>query len=142
LQYVTEHESLPGPFSQYHPPYGVHSVSQVLLEDLFVHEDYRGGGLGLSLVDFAARKVGDALTSVFLALPRRETTVSLLVCDDSRDEQDEDHDKFDHQSMSVLEQYFTLLGFESIHTNYMARVNRVMIEEASPQAPVLDASQQ
>lgn len=142
LHYVTEHESLPGPFSQYNTRYGVHPISQVLLDDLFVHPDFRGGGLGLSLVDFASRKVGDALTSIFLGLPLRKTTPSLLVCDDSRDEQDEDKDDHDHRSMSTLEQYFALLGFEAIHADYMARVNRAMIEEASPRAPVLDVSQQ
>ena len=114
-------ECIPENEQEVHQPFGVHSVSQLLLEDLHVHPDFRGGGLGLSLLDHASRRVGDALTSVVLGLPAREKLR-----------------RRDSDDRSILEHYFGLLGFESMHANYMARVNRVMLEEASPLAPVLD----
>ena len=68
---LEEDESLA--LSSYYYPRGmVQSVSQLLLEDLYVHPEYRGGGLGLSLVDHACRKVGDALASIVLGLPPQQ----------------------------------------------------------------------
>ena len=106
--------------SYYQPRGTVQSVSQLLLEDLYVDPDYRGGGLGLSLLDHASRKVGDVLASVVLGLPP------------GRQAPDDEDD-------NTLQHYFGLLGFQSIHPDYLARTGgHCLLEEACPAAPVLD----
>ena len=108
--------------SYYRPRRTVQSVSQLLLEDLYVHPEYRGGGLGLSLLDHASRKVGEVLASVVLGLPQGFQAPD-----------DEDDNKLEH--------YFGLLGYRSIHPHYLARsVGYIMLEESCPTAPILDPS--
>mmetsp|Transcript_10218 Transcript_10218/g.20679 ORF Transcript_10218/g.20679 Transcript_10218/m.20679 type:complete len:402 (+) Transcript_10218:286-1491(+) len=106
--------------SYYQPRGTVQAVSQLLLEDLYVHPEFRGGGLGLSLLDHASRKVGEVLASVVLGLPP-------------------DHQTPDDEDKNTLEHYFALLGYKRIHPHYLARtVRRVLLEEACPTAPILD----
>lgn len=124
----------------------IHSVSQVLLEDLYVHPDYRGGGLGLSLLDYASRKVGDALACTIIGLPSSSSHTPRRP-PSPHDEQDEaelhhDDDRPPPQE-TTLQDYFGLLGYVPIHERYMARpMAHVMLEEACPLAPNLDPSHQ
>ena len=128
----------------------VQPVSQLLLHDLYVHPDFRGGGLGLSLLDYACRKVGDTLALVVLGLPAAPPRMDPGPHDEPHEQDDRtDSGKDDNvvddddDETTNLEHYFGLLGFVSIHQNYMARASsRILLEEACPTAPVLDPARQ
>ena len=140
--------------SYYQPRGMIQSVTQLLLEDLYVHPDYRGGGLGLSLLDHACRKVGDALASIVLGLPSPQPSsrcemeaaphdepqrVESRNQDEDDDQEDDDDEETVNPEARALEHYFGLLGFVHIHQDYMARaMGRVLLEEACPCAPQLD----
>ena len=151
----------PDAVESYYQPRGmVQSVSQLLLEDLYVHPEYRGGGLGLSLVDHACRKVGDALASIVLGLPPQQPShdheehaphdeafhemekqlKQQHGCQEDEEDDDEDEDEDTvNPGATTLEHYFGLLGFVHIHQDYMAQaMGRVLLEEACPSAPNLD----
>lgn len=132
---------------QQHPPYYyhrhnmIHSVSQVLMEDLYVHPDFRGGGLGLSLLHHASRKVGDALACTILGLPAQTAAREALRNNIPHDEDVHGNDYLPPPPQdATLTEYFGLLGYVPIHERYLARplCSRPLLEEACPKAPNLE----
>jgi GNAT superfamily N-acetyltransferase len=117
-----------------HAPTRFHALQHLLISDLHVHADYRGGGLGLALLDHATRRVGDPLAWTVLALPAHTAAATTPPSPPVRPP-DEPSDS--------LQRYFGLLGFApTAHARYMARAiaHRVLLAEASPRAPELDVT--
>jgi ribosomal protein S18 acetylase RimI-like enzyme len=119
-----------------------HALQHLLISDLHVHADYRGGGLGLSLLDHATRRAGDPLAWTVLTLPDAlpHPHATQMGSTPPPSPQHVRHYPHDEPSDSdTLQRYFGLLGFAPIHERYMARAiaHRVLLPEASPMAPAL-----
>jgi hypothetical protein len=126
-----------------------HALQHLLISDLHVHADYRGGGLGLSLLDLATRRVGDPLAWTVLALPDHTAAAPLephgtpmagTPPPSLPPVRHSPHDEPPSEADDSLQRYFGLLGFApTVHDRYMARAiaRRVLLAEASPRAPEL-----